>query len=114
MLKLLFDNNISYRIKKKIAAHFPHVIHLTDTELSASAIDTQIWEWAEDNGYIIVSQDDDFKILSNMRGFPPKVIHLQIGNQSTQFISNLLIDSKEDIEVFYESSVDGLLEIIHQ
>lgn len=114
MLKLLFDNNISYRIKKKVIAHFPDAIHLTDTELSASAIDIDIWEWAKYNGYVVVSQDDDFKILSRMRGFPPKVIHLQIGNQSTQFIANLLISSKEEIGAFYESSVDSLLEIIYQ
>ncbi len=90
MLKLLLDNNISYRIKKRVADHFPHVMHLTDTGLPASTIDIIIWEWAENNDYIIVSQDDDFKTLSNLRGFPPKVIHLQIGNQSTRFIADFL------------------------
>ena len=113
MLRLLFDNNISYRIKPKVKDAFPNPMHVTDTDLPVPAADEDIWEWAKINGYVIVSQDDDFSTLSSVYGFPPKVIHLRIGNQSTQFIANLLIASKETIEAFYENTTDGVLEILY-
>jgi len=113
MLRLLFDNNLSYRIKRKVKDVFPNSMHVTDTDLPVPAADIDIWEWAKNNGYVIVSQDDDFSTLSSLYGFPPKVIHLRIGNQSTQFIADLLMDSKETIEAFYGNSTDGVLEIIY-
>jgi len=113
MLKLLFDNNISYRIKKKLDDSFPDSIHVTDTDLPVPAEDIDIWRWAKNKEYVIVSQDDDFSTLNSLYGFPPKVIHLRIGNQSTQFIANLLISSKEAIDTFYENAVDGVLEIVY-
>ncbi len=36
--------------------------------------DQKIWLYAADNGYTIVTKDDDFRALSLLRGAPPKVI----------------------------------------
>ena len=47
-----------------------------------------------------------------MKGFPPKVVLLRVGNKSRLFISNLLITRKEDIRKLQASTENGLLEII--
>ncbi len=114
MAKLLYDANISYRIKKKVDFIFRTTLHVTDTDLPVPAKDTEIWEWAKANDYIIVSYDEDFEFLSSLRGFPPKVILLRIGNQSTQFIADLLLKSADTIEVFCKNQKEGLLEIIYK
>src|SRR5688572_2203692 len=49
-----------------------------------SADDTQLWDFARDHGFTIVSKDEDFNLLSLARGFPPKVLWLMLGNCTTQ------------------------------
>ena len=61
---------------------------------------------------MIVTSDEDFIDFVNIKGVPPKVIQLRAGNQSSIFISNLLIQRKEDIQSLYNSTETGLLEII--
>lgn len=113
MPKLLIDANISYRLKKKITTVFEDVLHVTDIDLPQPAKDTEIWQWAKSNSYVIVSYDTDFEIFSIIKGFPPKLILLKIGNQSTQFIADLLIASHSKIVHFEKSSFEGLLEVIY-
>jgi predicted nuclease of predicted toxin-antitoxin system len=55
-----------------------------------SASDAAIWAHARDGDFVIVSKDDDFRSLALVRGPPPKVIWLQIGNTSTEAVANLL------------------------
>ena len=52
--------------------------------------DTDIWEFAKSNDYIIVSKDSDFHQRSFVIGFPPKVIWIQKGNCSTNEIQGIL------------------------
>jgi len=113
MPKLLFDANISYRIKKKVNTFFDDALHVTDTSLKVPAKDIYIWDWAKNNNYLIVSYDSDFERLFNINGFPPKLILLKIGNQSTQFIADMLISSFEKIVSFEKNPSQGLLEIIY-
>jgi predicted nuclease of predicted toxin-antitoxin system len=47
-----------------------------------------------------------------MKGFPPKVILLKTGNQSRLYITNLLIQRKNEILAFANSAEAGLLEIV--
>jgi len=80
--------------------------------LPVPATDQAIWNYAKENEFLIVTNDEDFLDLVNLRGFPPKVVLLRTGNQSTLFIANLLILRKENILALYESQDHGLLEII--
>ena len=71
-----------------------------------------IWNYAKEHDLIIITNDEDYVDLVNLRGFPPKVVLLKTGNQSRLFISNLLIQRKDDIETLQNSKESGLLEII--
>ena len=71
-MTLLFDENISYRIVKKIQNDFPGCLHVTDISPSVKG-DMQIFQFAKRNDFIIVTFDEDFYELQLLNGFPPKL-----------------------------------------
>ncbi len=107
-MKLLLDENISYRLAKKIGAAFSHVSHVKLHNLSKKD-DKEIWEFAKKENYTIVTNDADFNDFSLVLGFPPKIIWLRTGNTSTYFIVKLLVDKKNEIKVFIENTEMGVL-----
>jgi predicted nuclease of predicted toxin-antitoxin system len=52
--------------------------------LPAPSADKDIWDYALNNGYIIITKDNDFLDLLELKGFPPKVILLKTGNNSSK------------------------------
>jgi len=57
--KLLFDENISYRIVRKIAHLYPDSEQVKRLGL-LSKKDGIIWEYAKHNNYVIVTHDEDY------------------------------------------------------
>ena len=110
-MKLLLDANISWRLVRRLSANFQAVEHVKNTGLHVPADDKDIWTWALANDFIIVTNDEDFLNMLLLRGFPPKVILLRRGNQTTDQVAALLIASFTDIEALDKSSQYGLLEI---
>ena len=110
-MKLLLDANISWRLAEKLKSHFADCTHVDHIELKVPASDNEIWEYALMNEFIIVTNDEDFIDLLNLKGYPPKIILLKTGNQSNQYIEMLLIKHKENIRSFYNNNDIGLLEI---
>jgi predicted nuclease of predicted toxin-antitoxin system len=78
-VKLLFDENVSPRLTELLAAEYPESTHVRDVGLTGKP-DEQIWDYARDNGLTIVSKDDDFRQRSFLKGAPPKIVWLQVGN----------------------------------
>ncbi len=76
------------------------------------ARDDEIWNFAKANDLIIVTNDEDFIDLINLKGFPPKVILLKVGDRSREFVSNILTNRRNDIKLLWESEETGLLEIV--
>lgn len=110
-MNLLIDANISYRIVKILAPDFNNVIHVTRTGLYIPAMDDEIWKWAKENNFIIITNDEDFVRILELNGFPPKIVLLRTGNQTTKNLSILLHNHKNEIENLYHSKEYGLLEI---
>ncbi len=48
------------------------------------ASDAEIWDYAGEAGFVIVSKDNDFQQMSFVFGSPPKVIWIRRGNCSVQ------------------------------
>jgi predicted nuclease of predicted toxin-antitoxin system len=98
-MKLLFDQNLSFKLCKAIADLFPESNHVGLSGLSQAG-DQDIWDYAKAHGFVIVSQDVDFAEMAALLGSPPKVIWLRSGNQSTAAISTLLRRHSELIVTF--------------
>ncbi|MGP8323480.1 MAG: DUF5615 family PIN-like protein [Methanosarcinaceae archaeon] len=101
-MKLLFDQNISFRIIRVLSDHFSDAKQVRELELE-NCTDLEIWDFARDNDYSIVTFDSDFYDLSVIKGIPPKIIWLRIGNTSTENIAKVLMDNCELISEFIHS-----------
>ncbi|HJX29360.1 MAG TPA: DUF5615 family PIN-like protein [Thermoanaerobaculia bacterium] len=97
--KLLFDENLAPRLVAALADIYPNSAHVRDVGLEGSS-DTAIWEHAAAGGFLLVTKDDDFHRLSVLRGFPPKVAWIRLGNCSTADIAQLLRTHHKQVMVF--------------
>lgn len=107
-MKLLFDANLSSRLLRRLAEAFPESQHVDQVRL-ISKTDHAVWDWAAYRGLTIVSKDNDFRQLSFLKGPPPKVIWLSVGNAGTDAIGDLLARSRDRIAAFLEAPEEGLL-----
>lgn len=101
-MKLLVDDNISYKIIKGISSIFPESKHISDVRLSAAS-DLEIWSYARINDFTILTFDSDFIDLATLRGTPPKIILLKTGNLPTSQLTSVLINSGDLIAGFLNS-----------
>jgi len=110
-MKLLLDANLSWRLIPVLYQHFGECAHVNKIDLPKPASDTEIWNYAAVNDYVIVTQDSDFLNFLEIKGFPPKVILIRVGNMDRKTAENILIQAKSSIFEL-ENSNCGLLEII--
>ena len=107
-MKLLLDENISLKLVKYLTDNFPESSHIDYLQMQG-ATDTNIWDFAKEQNYIIVSKDNDFRQRSFLFGFPPKVIWLSVGNGGTTIIKDILLSNILKIKQFSEDETEGLL-----
>ena len=107
-MKLLFDQNLSPRLTDFFAGTFVGSKHLQELNLE-EASDSLVWEFAKNEGFTIVTKDNDFNDLVTFLGFPPKVIWIRRGNCSTNDIIILLNSKLEMIEAFIIDTSNGIL-----
>lgn len=79
-MKLLFDQNISFRILKQLRKLYPEARHVSEYSLIS---DRKIWNYAKEKKYSIITFDADFYELAALLGHPPKIVWLRLGNTST-------------------------------
>lgn len=84
-MKLLFDQNLSYKLCRQLADVFPESTQARLLELQ-TADDREIWQRAAEGDYLLVTQDADFADRAALIGPPPKIIWLRCGNQPTRVI----------------------------
>ena len=109
-MKLLFDQNLSFRLCQDVADLFPESSHVRLLGLS-EATDRALWDYAKLQGFAIVSQDADFAEMAALLRSPPKVIWLRAGNQSTTTISAVLRRHVDLIRAFETDNEATCLEI---
>ena len=102
-MKLLFDQNLSFKLCNRLADLFPDSKQVRRAGLE-KADDRAIWEFAKTNDFTIVSQDSDFADMAALYGSPPKVIWLRCGNQTSEFIEKLFRDHANAIIAFAADS----------
>jgi predicted nuclease of predicted toxin-antitoxin system len=88
-MKLLFDQNLSFKLCRQLADLLPGSTQVRLVGL-ANADDRSVWQYAAANGYVLISLDSDFAEMAAVLGPPPKVIWLRCGNQRTTVIEELL------------------------
>lgn len=98
-MKLIFDQNISFRVVKSLLDIFPESVHVTNLSLS-NASDQEIWNFAKRNECTIVTFFSDFYDFSLIWGYPPQIIWIRTGNKSSSEVVTLLKRHSNNIGSF--------------
>ena len=109
-MKLLFDQNLSFRLCALLADLFPGSEQVRSLDLS-TASDQAIWEAAKAGNFLLVTQDSDFAEMAALNGHPPKVIWLRCGNQPTKEIERIFRDEHRTVAAFSEDASSACLEL---
>src|SRR5579872_1549119 len=109
-MKLLFDQNLSPRLINRLRDAFPGSSHVALLGLD-QAEDTRVWSFARDNGFAIVTKDADYGEMITLRGFPPRVVWLRVGNCTTDKIEELLRVNQENIERMEQEPTIGIVSL---
>jgi predicted nuclease of predicted toxin-antitoxin system len=107
-VKLLFDENISPRLAGVLLDIYPGSAHVHNCGLG-SANDVDVWQYARDNDFTIVSKDSDFQERSILLGAPPKVIWLRTTNCTSAEIESLLRAALPAIKRFIQEDQESCL-----
>lgn len=110
-MKLLFDENLSPKLPQMLTGLFPGSIHLRHCNLKGAA-DDEVWEYARDNGFIVVSKDSDFYQRILLYGAPPKLVWLRIGNCSRDDVIKLLITHEQKIRSLALDATEAVLVLL--
>ena len=98
-MKLLFDQNLSYQLVRRLADVYPSSGHVRLLGLSETD-DQEIWRYAGREGFTVVSKDADFQQFAMLFGPPPKVIWIRLGNCQVDAVEALLRQGFSAVEEF--------------
>lgn len=101
-MKLLFDQNLSFKLCRALNDIFPESSQVRLVDLD-TARDDIVWNYAGSNGYVLVTLDADFAEIAALRGPPPKVIWLRTGNQTTSTVESII---RRHAEILYSFEKD--------
>ena len=108
-MKLLLDENISYRVLKIIRSAFPESIHASDVEELKE--DSSFFSYAKKNQFSIVTFDEDFFEWQTMKVYPPKIVWLRFGNSNNLKVAHKLLDNQQKIKDLILDPDKGTIEI---
>lgn len=109
-MKLLLDHNLSPRLVHLLEDVYPECTHVSDLGMDRAS-DTEVWTYAGEHGFTIVTKDADFHQRSLLFGAPPKVVWLRIGNCSVAESAAALREKYVPIRRFIEESTADFLAI---
>lgn len=98
-MKLLLDENLAPRLAAALSDLYPGSVHVRDCGLRGAS-DVEVWLYAQEKGFVIVSKDSDFSQRSSLLGGPPKVIWLRVGNCATTRVDFILRNAAVRIQTF--------------
>jgi predicted nuclease of predicted toxin-antitoxin system len=109
-VRLLFDEQLSEELVPLLADLFPDSLHVRLLGAGGAA-DAAIWQLAIEYHCVIVTKDEDFSRLSVLRGAPPKVVWLRLGNCTTGDVAQLVTRRADDIRAFESHGEETFLEL---
>ena len=103
-MRVLFDEQLSESLLRLLHDVCPTAVHVRPLGLGGVA-DEVIWQRAIDLGCVLITKDEDFHRLSVLRGSPPKVVWLRLGNCTTEGVERLLRAHWPRLEAFADDTV---------
>lgn len=107
-MRLLLDQHLSRKLVATLQPAFHGSTHVILHGLEQRD-DDAVWEFARNGNFMIVTKDEDFRLMSFLRGHPPKVIWLRTGNGPSVQVLDVLLKSRPLIENFAADDDRSLL-----
>lgn len=109
-MKLLLDENLSHRLVPHLQVAYPGTSQVTLVGMGG-ADDLELWRFARESGYVLVTKDDDFLDLAAQHGPPPIVIRLVLGNSSNAQVLSALLQGQAAINAAAAQSDIAVVEL---
>ena len=108
-MKILIDQNISFRIIPLLKDNFSEIAHVKFFGMEYNN-DHEIFMFARSNNFeAILTLDEDFNHLQLIHGIPPKVIWIRGKNSNTQSLASLINENTDNIISFlFDIEIDCL------
>jgi predicted nuclease of predicted toxin-antitoxin system len=98
-MNILIDQNLSPRLVDLLADIYPGSTHVQSISLDRAS-DDEIWIYARNGDFVILAKDADFNQISVIRGTPPKVLWVQLGNCTTDEVEAAIRRERVSIDEF--------------
>ena len=89
----------SFRLVDQLSDLYPHSFHVRDVGLIGHS-DEEIWHYSAMEHCAIATKDVDFYQRSMLRGAPPQVIWVRIGNATTRAMADVLRTRFRSVQYF--------------
>ena len=108
-MKLLLDQNLSPHLVRRLGDLWP--VEHVDVVGLGRAPDSDVRAYALANGFTLVTKDADFSDLLFLRGFPPRVVWLRLGNCTTDEVERAIRLHADALRALHADPLRGLLEL---
>lgn len=109
-MRFLCDVHISYKLTKHLISLGFDSIHVNEILDKSETKDSDLCRFADQNNYVIVSKDSDFRDSYFVKQTPKKLIKINLGNIPNQQLINIFNDNIDLIQKL-DSKINFLLEI---
>ena len=109
-MKFLIDHNLPPRLAVVLADAFPGSKHVLHLRLDRSR-DLVLWRFCIEHEYALMTQDDDFTQISNLKGAPPKLVYLANAQGDANDLAEFVQHNLLRIKHFIEHSEESMLQL---
>ncbi|TVR78884.1 MAG: hypothetical protein EA412_07830 [Chitinophagaceae bacterium] len=109
-MRFLCDVHISYKLTKFLISKGFESLHVNEILGKSETKDSELCNFANQNNYVIISKDSDFRDSYFVNQTPKKLIKINLGNISNQALIKIFNDHIETIQKL-DSKSNFLLEI---
>ena len=106
MLKFIVDTQLPPSLARFLSGKGFDAVHTTDFPQGHLLADKAIRNIAVDEGRIIISKDSDFYDAYILKGTPPQVLFLQLGNIKNADLMAILDSNLIQITALFESGAN--------
>nr|NQU93147.1 DUF5615 family PIN-like protein [Bacteroidota bacterium] len=94
-MKFLCDVHISYKLVAHLKAHGFDSIHVNDILNKSASKDSEICQYADENGFVVITKDADFRDSHFVKRTPKKVIKINLGNIANEELKTIFSENFE-------------------
>lgn len=117
--KVLCDVHIAFRVVRFFESKRHEAIHVNNILDGFHTKDTAISQYANKNGFIVLTKDADFKNSHFVQGPPKRLLKISLGNISTTRLIEILDTNFDEIVKHFQADKcfaelgDGFMEVIN-